>query len=658
MAKDVIVQLRGVADSTGQIKKIINANGEEASPIPSYTSAGLAAIGGPASLGGSSTAPVLAFVDGALSKSDGSALLKTDQLKTEADIRAAALFLSNNGGGVVKIAAGVISITSTLPLYNGVTYKGVGNRLKSGSLTGLDATNGTIIQPVNNTFPAFSCNDISEKYGVGVNPNVTQIYNDISRNVGVEGLGISGGSYGIKIGGYRTPGAMYSKIDNVYCTGQSSWGIWLENCGHMHISRARVDDIDATNGIGGIMILASAGGAYNFGNSTLIDVGSAPGGSAKYKRGIVVAAINNSAINDINAFKLDCVPPGSLIDYTNVTGSASSPDLVMQVGTNMARLPVGMPVYFTAVFGSSSFQTWFIVYSDAPSRTIRVSSTVNGTPINTATSSVIGLRTYGYPCFEIVADAGSTVQQYHFSGTDVEGPAGALIVVQNAIGHLDIGTVSKGHGTDHASVLCARGACGGQFTSTDSIQTDIDGTAVANLYSAGCRIDNSDGFGITDQSPRGLLNVVGGSITGIGQNIGGSNSVPIAVKGLFVPGLGQIYPNLPFGARGLTSTSTTLSLSAAHANTIAFTGTGPATWTLPALTNSASGTDGAYQGLVFHIVNAGTGILTLNTSSSQLINKIAAKTSISIPAGASVQIVGMYDGTTAFWAWIANNGAT
>lgn len=111
---------------------IRNNDGSISSVVPSYTSAELTAIGGASALGGSSTAPVLAFVDGILSKCDGSSIASTSSVNlvansaSAASANTAAIQAALNLGGVVTISqasGSIVYINDTLVIYSNTTLK-------------------------------------------------------------------------------------------------------------------------------------------------------------------------------------------------------------------------------------------------------------------------------------------------------------------------------------------------------------------------------------------------------------------------------------------------------------------------------------------------------------------------------------------------------
>lgn len=571
---------------------------------------------------------------------------------TAASIIAAAQTARDAGGGIVQLPAGTISISETLPLYTGVTYRGVGVKTTTGNVV-----NGiTIIQP-SGAFPAFAARETDEPYGAGVNPTSTQVFNDSLYACGVSDLGIIGGTYGIKLGALRNPGAFNSIFENVYCSNQTEWGFWFENTGYCRFINLRV--LDLASGASGMMFFgASSGNQYNYGNNHYEDL-FGKSGISEYIRGIVFQARGNgTAFNDLHAYNMQVNQSGSKLTVSNCTGSASSPDIVLPVGTDMTKFKVDYPITFQSGF-SSPHIAWFITYSDEASRTIRVSATQGGTATNTATSSTIQIITYGPPCFEISAlDNGTSnkIQPGKFQEIDAEGIATNSVLVQNASVGVGIDTTFAGQGTDRATVLCVRKS-DGYFTMLGVGQVDIDQSSELKFISQYMNYAND----VTTAAPNNSVNgiIYDRSAGGFGLAMGGNPSgVSSALKAINTSGQTFLYPSHPIGQRILNSSSTSLSLNGSQAGCIAYTGAGTATWTLPTIQDVAGGTANSYPGTTFEIVNAGGGTLTLNTNGTQLFNKIAAKTSISIPAGASVVLRAHFDGTSAFWAWVANNGAT
>jgi len=72
--------------------------------------------------------------------------------------------------------------------------------------------------------------------------------------------------------------------------------------------------------------------------------------------------------------------------------------------------------------------------------------------------------------------------------------------------------------------------------------------------------------------------------------------------------------------------------------------------TLPTIVSDATpGT--SHIGLWFDLINVGTADLTVATNGTQLFNKVAAKTSITVPPQFSCKVVAVKDaGSVLFWA--------
>jgi hypothetical protein len=120
-------------------------------------------------------------------------------------------------------------------------------------------------------------------------------------------------------------------------------------------------------------------------------------------------------------------------------------------------------------------------------------------------------------------------------------------------------------------------------------------------------------------------------------------------------GLSYIYPLTGIAQHVSTYQTGSLTLTAAMLGVVPFTGSSPATFTLPTI--SAASEKTSLVGITYEIVNSGSATLTIATDGTQVLNGIAGKTSTTLSAGQVLRIVAVQTGSSTF-GWLATPGGT
>jgi hypothetical protein len=230
-----------------------------------------------------------------------------------------------------------------------------------------------------------------------------------------------------------------------------------------------------------------------------------------------------------------------------------------------------------------------------------------------------------------------------------------------------------GQGTTCASHMCVRnttGASSGVWSVVDQVESfiyDAD-SAASGLFCSGAVVSTSSGivqkpiigFYNTDTaSGYPAFNLSDGTLVSQGT------SPTCTFLNVHTDGAGNMtYPGIALAQkqRLFSGNSSGYTLDSGYMGTVVFTNATPGSWIFPSISggNSAYGTNGNWVGGVFEFVNAGGAAVTINSANAtQSFNKpTSGKNSYSLAAGGTMTVRICTDGTNAFLAVIANNGAT
>lgn len=386
---------------------------------------------------------------------------------SDASIRAAALRALDAGGGTVQLPAGVITITSPLPVGSGLVYRGA-------AATGVNYTVfsdlGTILAG-DGTFNCFEWNTDD----VGSLPaSSTVMFADSPIGFGLHDFKMRGFRNGVKFGAYRHVGLQGLVMDNVAAERCTEWGFWLENCQGMKIGNIN----SFSNLKGQWRHRCSMGAIWYFGNDVIQNLNcavEATGGNwtntqLANSRGIVVEAVGAGAImNDLlyariqmNGYAMSTITQSATTVYSagnptriSITGNIDryQVDNAIQVGTTGSGFVAQRPYFITTVHDNGDGTGW-----------IEVSLVKGGTPVSAsdATTSTT-IITKGAALLEVggVGDATSVggttpfVMNYRFLKTDLENGGSVNTLLQSLQqGEMHFGLVSGANGTVS---VCANG---------------------------------------------------------------------------------------------------------------------------------------------------------------------------------------------------------
>lgn len=542
---------------------------------------------------------------------------------TAAGIQAAMAAAGTAGGGVVSLPAGTISLSATLTPVQGVYLIGVAPQVNttSGIPDNPNATfTGGTVLTCTGAFPAISLNltVLGTPASAGAF-TATGLF-----NVGFKNFGVSGCTYGIQAGATNNASFWYSEFENLYFSGQTVWGMWLTN--YQHCDFRRIYSFGAVNGqFHGVDV---PGTILDPGNSTYFDLYNVipSGGATNWaSRGIVFNVANTVAGENNNQFKMDRIQ-SNRFGASSVTQAATmantSANITVVDGTKFA---LQLPVTFTTTANGFTANKVYFVTSIA-GNVIQVSLTQGGaTPVTATGATAINITHNGFPAFEFVAFAGSSMTNAVISNLDVEsgGTCGALF--QNAIGvTLHLSQV-PGFAQSTASI-CGRAFTSSQVWSPNTFNSDFDSSSNgAALQVSGARQSTSSG-------PPGAGMwydfVSGNTVLSLGATFDSPSSGALQ----YIPSQANLLQGNNIAEKGAINgnASPTLGLLG---GVVSFTAGVGNVITLPAFNSTTAGTAETF-------VNQTANSVTITAGGGQLFNNKTALTSITVSPNASVRIQG------------------
>ena len=542
---------------------------------------------------------------------------------SETDVRAAIEYVANNGGGTVEILPGVITLTSPLPLYDGVTVRG---QLGSLDFTSIPDSfwnyeEGFTVLVGDGTFNAFEHNAVDS----GTLPVSQEVFSDqMITNFGVEYLAFDGFTCAVQVGAANRGGGFFFHLRDLLIKNTYSWAIRLTNCMHYEVER-----IKAVN--------TWRGGAFLFeGNcpDTILQTGNAyvrhifacpngdgTGTTAKQRRkavGCVFRATNTAGglgiLNEMHVFGVQVNMFNRAGLSETVTFTNGSPNITVADGT---EYQVGMPVRFTTtpVSGFTTNRSYFV--RSVIGNVITLALDHTSTVINAGANGSATMLCNGMPAMACIGNtASSRINNSDFKALDLEGGFGAGLVVDR--GGTSIFEINQLGSLANNIDIVVRGTLNSKFTSMNTAVADIDGTSSASYYEG--RMDMLDrpgkGFGFNGLTNTHHFSMGGSGVTAIRMTAG---------DGM------RMATNAGFGLQFI-SRSASLTMGNQNYGMIVLTGTTAGqNITLPSTSNATSETGNA--GCLVVIVNRSNQNWTIQTTSSQTFNGVGGKTSFVLPAG-------------------------
>lgn len=572
--------------------------------------------------------------------------------KDSANIQAAMNALSAAGGGVVTLSTGAYYLNSALVPQPGVTVRGVSWQF---NFDNSSLVSGTILAPgAGAPASAFTYNAVAAG-SQPVDPQTTAIY-----GTGLEDLAFQNFSgNAVQFGALMATGAFFSRFKNLIALNCTGWSFYFENCSLCQFEN--INSLPPAAGATGGQFYGASQINWGHGNSRFSYLFHQGGG--QLSRGIVVQARDGGGsagiFNDLNFFSVQS--NNNTSGAATVTQAATMTNSSANIGvTDGTKFAVDMPVSFSATAnGFTQYVTYFVV--SVVGNVIQVANQQRGTAISATGNTAVNVTTSGFPGIELSAlasNASNNIQQSWMAGVDCESTGACQILIQKSTWNLSVGTI---RGAVPFPSIVAR-SCFGRWDCQNNITTDFDSVASQFFYATQAYI-LSDTYGANatiQNAPIGMYydRALQQPVVNLSYGRGLKYSLHSQNEGT---GSAYLYPDQAMGQKVTRNSSTSLNLFVGYGGCVIYTGSGAATWVLPAVITADPGASFATVGAVFEIVNGASAAVavTLNTSSSQGFGYGGnAKTSYSIPRGGSITVRAAYDGTNGFWAVLSNNGAT
>lgn len=546
------------------------------------------------------------------------------------DIINSALAANAGGGGIVSLPAQTITVNQSLPLLSGVIYQGAGYGLTGTGTPTL--ASGTIIQG-NGTFPIFAGNsiDLAAPYAT-TNALFANGINDVQ----IRNLGISNGSYGIKLGALYQMGGLYPRIYDVFIQNCTQWAMWLENC-----TQSTIELVASYFNNHGIMEMASGTSLNNFGNShyrkIVVGHSTANGSGRSFQVGSRGTAYGGSVMNNVMMYDLGM--SGNVISSTQAATMSNGSTLIGV--TDLSKFGVGMPVNFTSTANGFTINLIYFVASVSGTTgagNITVCAAMcgasGGTAISATGNTAINIFTSGWPQLEVGGtDANSTVTYSSVRGAaDIEVGGTAHIVFQGITGFFYDGGIN--HSTPSTADICVR-QCAAQgfiLNLQAALNLDLDSNAQyiqVNGRQQTALNSNYAGIGITQANSNGT-----------GQlNLRGSSTPDLQAQSNFNNQLVWTYAV----ALASAQLATTATITSANGNNITFVTAAGGSLTLPAVTTNMAGWE-------LRISNPQANAVTVNATSVNIVGLGTSVTSFSLAATTNAFLVLHNNAGTMYWA--------
>lgn len=535
---------------------------------------------------------------------------------TDAGIRAAAAFAAV-GGGVVMVPAGVITLSSPLPILSGVIYQGAGHNYFTNNNVGTRLVG-------DGTFNCFEHNPTD-----GTTPPVSQpaYLATFVEMCGARGFTIDNFLNGVKAGALYVGGIGIMDFADLHFHNCTGWGSWLENCQFGELRNI----FYSGNIVGAGMFVDSGSSILDSGNYKCYNlIGLTP---LSTSRGLVFEGRKaNSILNDVHVFGGGMAGTGqtyttSAQTITNGASAIPFPDL--------SKIVVNQGVIFaTAVGGISAGPSYFVLSKSASTGagTITISAKKQGSTIvpNAGGSSVI--KTAGCTNMEVGGSEGGQVWYSTFHALDLENPGTCALLFQDCIG-VRIETGITGTVTGFNTVTARNVSYSNWLSSAEGY--------VMGDYSSDCQF-----LGVAGQQAASYRT----SIQGVGVYV--SRGTPGGV--LSLSGNGDLYYDTNTGYLRWARAFRVNGESHGAGNTI---NPNQGMWINVTGNQTLPPADAAHAGVILCLSNSTSSPVTISTQSGALIDALTGVTSIVIAPKCAVILICQTDNSIYYWARFCRPGS-
>lgn len=542
-------------------------------------------------------------------------------------------------GGVLRLHEGVYELNAGLPVLPGVIYQGVPPTLRQATVNSpayladgvWNYENGTVLHG-DGTFAAFSKNTTDQ-----ASPQ-TDLGNSEIPGFGVIGIGFDNFTYGINVGAKDIMGLSHGILDQLHFKNCSQWGVRLVNFAHMTIGDMRA----CLCAVGGFFFGTNlAASVFQPGNSRMGELyvlipGTSSAASRK-ARGIVFDArgTGGGLLNHLDTQRLQVNRFANALLSVSATFTSGSADIAVPSGSEF--LP-GMLVNFATTANGVTANRAYVVKS-VSGNNIQVATSNYGTVVTASGSGSITLTTYGFANMEWTADANSRVQCSTYGNLDVEGYTSAGIYMERVT--VTEAIMAALPATPLADIVL-RDTTSSRISSTEKVIADIDSGSSTSEFSGAIELSRNLVL-------RGQFQDIARGSYGLQIQPGGGGS-PYQGPDLEGRRDGMVYPNRGMAMRVYPRNSST-AFAGFEGGVITCTSASATTMTLPSITGDTV-PGNSHIGLWFDFVNVGTATMTINTDGTQLFNKDAGKTSLTVAPDQHLRVVAVKDSGGALW-WYA-----
>ena len=343
----------------------------------------------------------------------------------ESEIRTRFAQAVANGGGTIYLPAGVINITSALPMANFVSYKGSSAATRWGTVNYISG--GTIIDGGGGVFNGFEYNpiDLASPYATASLLKASEI-----SGCSIMDLSVRNCAYGMKFGALYQGGITNLVLRNIATYGNSQWGIWAENCDSVDFNHIT----NFNNVVGQFAFGASGAGYWNYGNSRIGSIISQTAPGSRNSRGMVTFVRKpNSFLNNMTI--ADCTSIGGSLSPQSIATTLVSGSTSISV-PDVSYFAVNTPVFAQSAVGGFATNTPYWVQSVSGTSgvgTITLGAFMGATPVSATLTGAGATLTVSGPCpFEFTTDGGGA----HFTAlktSNLDAEAGGVVsfYVQN-----------------------------------------------------------------------------------------------------------------------------------------------------------------------------------------------------------------------------------
>lgn len=433
----------------------------------------------------------------------------------------------------------------------------------------------------------------------------------------------------VRAGGINQAGPVNCRLENLYAsncgkiTGTTatnkvtSFAFDLKNTQHVNLYK-----IYCNRCLGGVRMTSDVKAVVlQCGNSYMEDV-YVLGTTSSLCRGIVLSASQAGSLNQIAGQRLQVNWFNRTVVTDSGTPTNGGSNFTLATPANAGRYPIGMPVTATStVSGVTQNQTYYVLSNSGTGTgilTFANSPNTDASAITFSAATVFTISCSGYPNMECYGVTSSDKTTGHtLTGLDLEGDATTQLALYKTSGSYF--NISSFGTTSNPSYVSSRGS---QPNSIDcptvDCRLDLDSSSVNTYYSGG------------------FNSVIQSYPIGIGKDANNNVQLYLSQYGTGITwknssGGGYFLPTKAFGSQYTPWPYAAATLNEGSGSTIVCYSQSATSITLPTI---GSGN----IGWKCRIYNENTGILTVNSGASGIMNSLTGKTSFTLPGATATDV--------------------